>query len=90
MSMNCGGCKHSHLMVCEKEGKNCGKKTLLIQDDIDDCFEERELKRAEKNRYWNDCYGNERMETREYYDMTGEGDLVYRIGYVEKEKNSWL
>jgi len=74
-------------MKCEKEGENFGKNILSISafEDISECYEQRILKGIEKNRYYKDLC-EIKNETREWYDMTGDGDLVYRIGYWKEKR----
>lgn len=87
MSTHCGSCKHSHLMQCTNDGCiNYGKRALHISYDISDCFVERRLKRKEYMRFRAEieCLYGEPLETREYYDMTGDDDYVYRIGILKE------
>ena len=74
-------------MVCGLEGEAYGKCTLLIPPTVDKslCFEVRRLSKKEQAIYDREveCRDGERMETREYYDMTGHGDCVYKIGFIK-------
>lgn len=90
--MMCGSCQHSHLTRCvNKSSTHYGKNTCLVPSEIVDCFEERlifsenqEINTKELEEYELEME-YERQETREYYDMSGDGTYVYKIGYLQEQ-----
>lgn len=93
--MICGSCQHSHLNKCtNKNSIHHEKNTLFILANAIDCFEERlifsfdQKRNDEELEKYDFEIACERQETREYYDMTGDGTYVYRIGYLQEQKKN--
>lgn len=82
MARDCEQCRYAHLMVCEGECEYKGKNILMVFGETNGCFKKRIFSESDYKFLNNVC--KERDETREWYDMTGDEDFIYKIGYIKR------